>query len=311
MTNERVATLVTGALGGLGTAIVDRLLDDGGEVIVCDRRAEDLPAWLERFAPDKRPHIEFHPVDLTKESQVDDLKRVLAEEQVHVDRLVNNAGIQGAAAVWKMDSKTWERVLRVNLFGTFYMTRAFSQAMVERGFGRIVNFASVYAYHPGPGQSPYAAAKAGIIGYTHSTALDLAPRGITVNVIAPGRFGTEAARRRRRGDLRQDEVTDPRGPCRASRRDRACRGVPALGAIGLHHRADASRERGAVSHRLRRGWGDRANGGSASRSAGRVQRGGPDDGGFRRVQAEEPRADGIVQVPAEEECCLAMRSSAP
>jgi NAD(P)-dependent dehydrogenase (short-subunit alcohol dehydrogenase family) len=186
MKTERVATLVTGALGGLGTAIVDRLLDDGDEVVVCDRRAEDLPAWLESFAPEKRPRIEFHPVDLTKESQVDDLKRVLAEERVHVDWLVNNAGIQGAAAVWKMDSKTWERVLRVNLFGTFYMTRAFSHAMVERGFGRIVNFASVYAYHPGPGQSPYAAAKAGIIGYTHSTALDLAPHGVTVNVIAPG-----------------------------------------------------------------------------------------------------------------------------
>lgn len=186
MTNERTATLVTGALGGLGTAIVDRLLDDGGEVVVCDRRAEDLPAWLERFAPDRRPRIEFHPVDLTKESQVEDLARLLAEERVHVDRLVNNAGVQGAAAVWKMDSKTWERVLRVNLFGTFYMTRAFSRGMVERGLGRIVNFASVYAYHPGPGQSPYAAAKAGIIGYTHSTALDLAPHGVTVNVIAPG-----------------------------------------------------------------------------------------------------------------------------
>jgi NAD(P)-dependent dehydrogenase (short-subunit alcohol dehydrogenase family) len=186
MKNERVATLVTGALGGLGTAIVDRLLDDGSEVIVCDRRAEDLPAWLETFAPDKRRRIEFHPVDLTRESQVDDLKRVLAEERVHVDRLVNNAGVQGAADVWKMDSKTWERVLRVNLFGTFYMTRAFSQEMVERSFGRIVNFASVYAYHPGPGQSPYAAAKAGIVGYTHSTALDLARHGVTVNVIAPG-----------------------------------------------------------------------------------------------------------------------------
>jgi NAD(P)-dependent dehydrogenase (short-subunit alcohol dehydrogenase family) len=194
MTNERTATLVTGALGGLGTAIVDRLLDDGGDVIACDRRAEDLPAWLERFAPSKRSRIEFHPVDLTKESQVDDLKRVLAEDHVHVDRLVNNAGIQGAADVWRMDSKTWERVLRVNLFGTFYMTRAFSQAMVERGFGRIVNFASVYAYHPGPGQSPYAAAKAGIIGYTHSTALDLAPHGVTVNVIAPGLIWHERLR---------------------------------------------------------------------------------------------------------------------
>jgi NAD(P)-dependent dehydrogenase (short-subunit alcohol dehydrogenase family) len=216
MTNERVATLVTGALGGLGTAIVDRLLDDGGEVIVCDRRAEDLPAWLERFAPEKRPRIEFHPVDLTKESQVDDLKRVLAEERVHVDRLVNNAGVQGAAAVWKMDSKTWERVLRVNLFGTFYMTRAFSQAMVERGFGRIVNFASVYAYHPGPGQSPYAAAKAGIIGYTHSTALDLAPHGVTVNVIAPGLIWHE----RLRGVVAEEIVDKMRSQIPAGRAGR-------------------------------------------------------------------------------------------
>jgi acetoacetyl-CoA reductase len=216
MKNERVATLVTGALGGLGTAIVDRLLDDGGEVIVCDRRAEDLPAWLEHFAPEKRPSIEFHPVDLTKESQIDELKRVLAEERVHVDRLVNNAGIQGAAAVWKMDSKTWERVLRVNLFGTFYMTRAFSQAMAERGFGRIVNFASVYAYHPGPGQSPYAAAKAGIVGYTHSTALDLAPHGVTVNVIAPGLIWHE----RLRGVVAEEIVDKMRAQIPAGRAGR-------------------------------------------------------------------------------------------
>jgi NAD(P)-dependent dehydrogenase (short-subunit alcohol dehydrogenase family) len=66
--------------------------------------------------------------------------------------------------------------------------------MVERGFGRIVNFASVYAYHPGVGQSPYAAAKAGIIGYTHSTALDLARHGVTVNVIAPGLIWHERLR---------------------------------------------------------------------------------------------------------------------
>lgn len=216
MTNERVATLVTGALGGLGTAIVDRLLDDGGEVIVCDRRIEDLPAWLERFAPNKRPRIEFHPVDLTREPQVEDLARVLAEERVHVDRLVNNAGIQGAAEVWKMDSKTWERVLRVNLFGTFYMTRAFSRGMVERGFGRIVNFASVYAYHPGPGQSPYAAAKAGIIGYTHSTALDLAPHGITVNVIAPGLIWHE----RLRGVVAEEIVAKMRSQIPAGRAGR-------------------------------------------------------------------------------------------
>ena len=194
MTKERTATLVTGALGGLGTATVARLLDEGQEVVVVDRRADALPAWLETFPAKKRPRIEFHPVDVTREEQVNELARVLREEGVHVDRLVNNAGVQGSAEVWEMESRVWERVLRVNLYGTFYMTRAFSRPMVERAFGRIVNFASLYAYHPGVGQSPYAAAKAGIVGYTHSTALDLAPHGVTVNVIAPGLIWHERVR---------------------------------------------------------------------------------------------------------------------
>ena len=184
--SERNATIVTGALGGLGTAIVARLLADGHSVVASDRRAEDATPWLERFTPEERERLEFHPLDVTREDQVEAYAERLRKAGIHVDRLVNNAGIQGAGDVWAVESKTWERVLRVNLFGTFYMTRAFSHAMVERGFGRIVNFASLYAYHTGPGQSPYAAAKAGIVGYTHSTALDLARHGVTVNVLAPG-----------------------------------------------------------------------------------------------------------------------------
>ncbi|HSD09437.1 MAG TPA: SDR family NAD(P)-dependent oxidoreductase [Candidatus Binatia bacterium] len=191
---ERTATLVTGALGGLGTAIVTRLLEEGRGIVAVDRRADALPAWVETFPAATRPRIEFHRVDVTREAEVDELARVLREEGVHVDCLVNNAGVQGAAEVWEMESRVWERVLRVNLYGTFYMTRAFSRPMVERAFGRIVNFASVYAYHPGPGQSPYAAAKAGIIGFTHSTALDLARHGVTVNVIAPGLIWHERLR---------------------------------------------------------------------------------------------------------------------
>jgi len=85
-----------------------------------------------------------------------------------------------------MSSKTWDRVMRVNLYGTFHLTRAFSGEMIQRGFGRIVNLASLYAYHPGEGQGPYAASKAGVTGYTRSSARDLAPHGVTVNALAPG-----------------------------------------------------------------------------------------------------------------------------
>jgi 3-oxoacyl-[acyl-carrier protein] reductase len=181
-----VYTLVTGAFGGLGTAIVRRLIEDGQQVIATDRRIEDGDAWLEGFEAPLREHILMRGLDVTKLEQVESLRDELNAQGIHVDRLVNNAGVASAAPPWSVAPKTFDIVVKVNLNGTFYLTRAFSEAMVRAGFGRIVNFASLFAFAPGAGQSPYAAAKAGIIGYTHSIALDLAAHGVTCNVIAPG-----------------------------------------------------------------------------------------------------------------------------
>lgn len=178
--------LVTGAVGGLGTAIVRRLLTEGYTITACDRRENLAGEWLMRIPAEPRKRVNFYPLNVASEEQVIELARTLDEEKIHIAYLVNNAGINGAGEVWALESRVWERVLRVNLYGTFYLTRAFTHAMIEKGFGRIVNLASLYAYHPGEGEAPYAAAKAGITGYTRSTALDLAQHGITVNVIAPG-----------------------------------------------------------------------------------------------------------------------------
>jgi acetoacetyl-CoA reductase len=183
---SRGHAVLTGALGGLGTAMTQALCKDGIQVIATDRRAEDYPAWRDTLPASIRDQVSFFPLDVTKEEAVNELAATLKSRGVHVAYLINNAGIQGAAKPWKMESKTWHRVMNVNISGTFYMTRAFSEAMAEKGFGRIVNVASLYAYHPGTGQGPYAAAKAAITGYTRSTALDLARYGITVNDIAPG-----------------------------------------------------------------------------------------------------------------------------
>jgi|SRR5947207_4282225 len=174
--------LVTGAIGGLGTAMVQRLLGEGHAVIACDRQADRAGDWLQRLPADHRDRVSFYALDVTKEDQVNALADALRAKGVHVAYLVNNAGIHGAGT----ESRVWERTLRVNLYGTFYLTRAFSQAMKEQRFGRIVNLASLSAYHPLGEQGPYAAAKAAITGYTRSTALDLAPYGVTVNAIAPG-----------------------------------------------------------------------------------------------------------------------------
>lgn len=192
---NRGYALVTGAIGGLGTAIVKRLIAAGIPVIGTDRRGEDLDAWRnEALSADEQRAFTFYPLDVTKEDQVDDLATMLSVQGTPVAYLINNAGIQGNSKPWELDSKTWERVLRVNMHGTFYLTRAFSKAMVDRGFGRIVNFASLYAFHPGVGQGPYAAAKAGVSGYTRSIALDLAKHGVTANVIAPGMIWHERLR---------------------------------------------------------------------------------------------------------------------
>lgn len=192
---KRGYAIVTGAIGGLGTAITKRLIAAGIPVIGTDRRGTDLDAWLsEALDAHEREQFSFLTLDVTKEEHVDEVAAQLRAEGKTVAYLINNAGIQGNDKPWQLDSKNWHRVIAVNLHGTFYMSRAFSKDMVDRGFGRIVNFASMYAYHPGEGQSPYAAAKAGITGYTRSIALDLAQHGITVNTIAPGMIWHERLR---------------------------------------------------------------------------------------------------------------------
>jgi len=183
---DRTYTLVTGAFGGLGTAIVRRLLADGQRVIATDRRSGDESDWLQQFSKAERENIRTYPLDVTQGDAVDAFRGSVAASGMHVDRLVNNAGITTLAPPWKMTAKAFDIVIRVNLNGTFHLTRAFSEPMVQKGYGRIVNIASLYAFAPGPGEGSYAAAKAGIIGYTRSVASDLGSHGVTCNVIAPG-----------------------------------------------------------------------------------------------------------------------------
>ncbi len=174
--------LITGAIGGLGTAMVRRLLSEGHTIIACDRAEESAQGWLAQFPSDQRSRLGFYPLDVGREEQVVDLADALRADDANVAYLVNNAGIHGAG----QESRVWARTMRVNLDGTFFLTRAFAPAMKDAGFGRIVNIASQSAYQAVGEQGPYAAAKAGVTGYTRSVALDLAAHGVTVNAIAPG-----------------------------------------------------------------------------------------------------------------------------
>ena len=172
--------------GGSAPGITKTLLDQGHQVIACDRRQDDLGPWLEHFSSAERERLSFHAFDVRDLGESEALRQTLEKSGVHVAYLINNAGIAAFGPPWEMEPKVFDRVIQVNLYGTYHLTRTFCGPMREAGFGRIVNFASLAAVQNSQGTAPYAAAKAGIIGYTHSIALDLAPSGVTANVIAPG-----------------------------------------------------------------------------------------------------------------------------
>lgn len=240
--STRGNALVTGALGGLGTAITKRLIAAGIPVIATDRRATDINPWIEEhLSMEEKALFNFFPLDVTKEDQITTLAETLADEGVHIAYLINNAGIQANAEPWAMDTKSWQRTLAVNADGTFFLTRAFSKEMVDKGFGRIVNFASLYAYTPGQGQSPYAAAKAAVTGFTRSVALDLAKYGVTCNVVAPGIIWHE----RLRGVL-PDEVYE--GMIKKVPADRAGKPEEIAGAVAFFCSEESSYITGQTLH---------------------------------------------------------------
>ena len=192
---NRGHALITGAIGGLGTAMTKKLISQGIPVIGCDRKADQLDQWRAReLDAEQSKLVTLFPLDVTREDQVAALAAELGSRGIHIAYLVNNAGIQGPGKPWEMDTRTWDRVVKVNLYGSFFLSRAFSKAMVEAGFGRILNFASLAAYEPPRDWGSYAAAKAGVLGYTRSLARDLAPHGVTVNTIVPGLIMHEGLR---------------------------------------------------------------------------------------------------------------------
>src|SRR5689334_21465724 len=187
---ERIA-IVTGAAAGIGAAIARAFCGEGARVVVADRDIEAAEATAKEIG---RAAIAMR-LDVTKEDQV---RAVVADTLARFDRidiLVNNAGIIRKAYVKDMTEETWDAVVDVNLKATFLCSKAVLPTMIEAGRGgRIINIASIAGKVGEPTASAYSAAKFGVIGFTRSLALEVAPHDILVNAICPGPIPTTLGR---------------------------------------------------------------------------------------------------------------------
>ena len=182
---KRVA-LVTGAFGGLGAAIAFALAKDGADVALLDARPEADGAAAAGAVEAAGRRARILSADVTDERSVEGAFREIGRGLGDPDIVINNAGICDDAVIWKMSAEAWRRVIEVNLTGSFLVLRAAVPAMRRRGWGRIVQIASINGERGKAGQANYAASKAGLIALTRTAARELGPKGITVNAVAPG-----------------------------------------------------------------------------------------------------------------------------
>jgi 3-oxoacyl-[acyl-carrier protein] reductase len=180
--------LVTGATGGIGGAIARALHKQGAAVAVCGRQTEKL----EKLAAELGARVHVLPCDLADRAAAAGLIDQSIARLGRLDILVNNAGLARDNLFMVMKDEQWDEVIAVNLTATFVLMRAAARAMLraKTGYGRIINISSVSGIVGNPGQGNYAASKAGVIGMSKSLAREVAPRGITVNCIAPGFIST-------------------------------------------------------------------------------------------------------------------------
>ena len=183
--------LVTGGMGGLGEAICIKLASMGYQVITTyspgNTKANEWLAAMEQQGYNFRAY----PCDVADYDSAQQCIAQIEKEVGAIDVLVNNAGITRDMTFKKMDKTNWDAVMHANLDSIFNMTKPVCDGMVERGWGRIINISSVNGQKGAFGQTNYAAAKAGMHGFTKALALEVARKGVTVNTISPGYIGTK------------------------------------------------------------------------------------------------------------------------
>lgn len=178
---------VTGGDKGIGRAIVERMSELHKMVVFTyntnNEGANQITSLLDNAVA--------YQCDLNNTDQISQIASSVLATYDAIDILINNAGYESDALFTKMNNEQWDDVININLKSIYYFAHAFTPKMIDKGWGRIVNLTSIAAYTGAFGKSNYATAKAGIVGFTKSLAMELAFKGITVNAIAPGAIETD------------------------------------------------------------------------------------------------------------------------
>lgn len=191
--HDRTA-IVTGGASGIGLAIAERLAADGLAVAVFDRDGGAAEAAAAKIVAAGGTAIGL-TADVTDRAAIDAGVEATRARLGAPTVLVNNAGLDGFDSFLEISAETWNRILEVNLTGTFHCCQAVVPDMIAAGWGRIVNISSSSAHGGQPFMTHYVAAKAGVMGFTKALALELGPKGITVNTVPPGFIDTPMLRR--------------------------------------------------------------------------------------------------------------------
>lgn len=182
---EGKLAVVTGAAGGIGTAIVEEFLQEGAVVAaVCHQNTGKLTEITDE-------NLHLYHMDVCDPNSVAETAQQIQEELGDPEILVNNAGVSESALFFAMENETWDKVIQADLYGPRNVTRQFLLSMVRQRKGAIINMSSVNGLVGNPGQSNYCAAKAGLIGMTKALAREMAGKKIRANAIAPGYIDTE------------------------------------------------------------------------------------------------------------------------
>jgi 3-oxoacyl-[acyl-carrier protein] reductase len=178
--------LVTGATGGIGAAVARALHGQGATVAISGTRREAL----EQLGSSLKERVHLLPCDLCDKEAVEKLVPQAEEVMGQLDVLVANAGITKDNLFVQLRDEDWDQVIAINLTATFLLSRAAVKSMMRRRFGRVIGISSVVGVTGNPGQSNYAASKAGMIGMMKSIAQEYARRNVTANCVAPGMIAT-------------------------------------------------------------------------------------------------------------------------